>query len=225
MDRWSKRWESGETNKSHVRDILTEVSAKSDWPAGSAEQLSGDFYAACMNEPQINKLGIQPAMPILTDVRAIKNKADLQHMISQLHSVGLGVPFNINSAQDLHDPQQVIAHIFAGGLGLPDRDYYLKPELRFVEARAKYLEHVAKMFELAGAKPAVAKQSAATVFAFEKRLAEASLDNVALRDPKQQDHKTTFAQLTKMAPSFDWAAYFDAAKLPHPIRLIHDSRT
>src|SRR5258707_11827278 len=70
------------------------------------------------------------------------------------------------------------------------------------------------MFELAGANPAVAKQSAATVFAFEKRLAEASLDNVALRDPRQQDHKTTFADLAKVAPDFDWAVYFDAAKIP-----------
>jgi endothelin-converting enzyme/putative endopeptidase len=98
---------------------------------------------------------------------------------------------------------------------MPDRDYYLKTEKRFVDARAKYLEHVQKMFELAGAKPDAAKADAATVFAFEKRLAEASLDNVALRDPKQVDHKTRFADLEKNAPSFDWAAYFDAAKIPH----------
>jgi endothelin-converting enzyme/putative endopeptidase len=71
------------------------------------------------------------------------------------------------------------------------------------------------MFELAGAKPDAAKTDAATVFAFEKRLAEASLDNVALRDPKQQDHTTKFVDLQKSAPSFDWAAYFDAAKIPH----------
>ena len=109
----------------------------------------------------------------------------------------------------------MVANIAAGGLGMPDRDYYLKTEKRFVEAREKYRAHVAKMFELAGAKPAAAKQAAETVFAFEKRLAEASLDNVALRDPKQQDHKTAFADLPKLAPDFDWAAYFDAAKIPH----------
>ena len=214
MDRWSKRWESGELNKEHVRDILAEVSKRQDWPAGSPEQLSGDFYAACMDETQVNALGVKPAQPLLDEIRAIKSKADLQRVIGHLHDVGVAVPFGVAPSQDLHDPTQVIAHIGAGGLGLPDRDYYLKPEARFVEARAKYLTHVAKMFELAGAKPATAKQAAETVFAFEKRLAQASLDNVALRDPTQQDHKTKFTDLAKLTPDFDWNAYFDAAKIP-----------
>ncbi len=215
MDRWSRRWESGEINKEHVRDILAEVSKKADWPRGSAEQLSGDFYAACMDEGRIDALGVKPAQPLLDEVRALKTRADVQRAIEHLHDIGVAVPFGLMPAQDLHDPTQMIAHLTAGGLGLPDRDYYLKPEQRFVEARAKYQTHVTKMFELAGAKPAAAKADAATVFAFEKSLAEASLDNVALRDPTQQDHKTRFADLDKLAPSFAWAAYFDAGKLPH----------
>jgi endothelin-converting enzyme/putative endopeptidase len=215
MDRWSKRWESGEVNKEHVRDILAEVSTRKDWPTGSAEQLSGDFYAACMDESRVNELGAKPVQPLLDEVRAIKAKADLQRTIGHLHDLGVFVPFGLAAQQDLHDPTIVIAHLTAGGLGMPDRDYYLKPEPRFVEARAKYRAHVAKMFELAGAKAEAAKQASATVFEFEKRLALASLDNVALRDPKQQDHKTTFADLSKQVPAFDWAAYFDAAHIPH----------
>jgi endothelin-converting enzyme/putative endopeptidase len=215
MDRWSRRWESGEINKEHVRDILADVSKKADWPQGSAEQLSGDFYAACMDEGRINAIGVKPAQLLLDETRALKTRADVQRTIEHLHDIGVAVPFGLIAAQDLHDPTQMIAHLTAGGLGLPDRDYYLKPEPRFAEARTKYLGHVAKMFELAGEKPAVAKADAATVFAFEKRLAEASLDNVALRDPMQQDHKTRFADLDKLAPSFGWAAYFDAGKLPH----------
>ena len=214
MDRWSRRWESGEINKEHVRDILAEVSKKSDWPKGSAEQLSGDFYAACMDEGQVDKLGIKPVQPLLDEVRGIKSKQDLQRTIGHLHDVGVAVPFGLFALQDLHDPTQVIAHLTSGGLGMPDRDYYLKPEPRFVEAREKYHAHVAKMFELAGAKPAAAKANAQVVFAFEKRLAEQSLDNVALRDPQQLDHKTTFAELDKLAPDFGWAAYFDAGKMP-----------
>ncbi|HEY0231763.1 MAG TPA: M13 family metallopeptidase N-terminal domain-containing protein, partial [Dokdonella sp.] len=206
MDRWSRRWESGEINKEHVRDILAEVSKRQDWPAGSPEQLSGDFYAACMDETQVNQLGAKPVQPLLDEIRAIKTKADLQRTLGHLHDVGVAVPFGVSASQDLHDPTQVIAHIGAGGLGMPDRDYYLKPDARFVEARAKYRTHVAKMFELAGAKPAAAAQASATVFAFEKRLAEASLDNVALRDPRQQDHKTAFADLAKLTPDFDWNA-------------------
>jgi putative endopeptidase len=99
-------------------------------------------------------------------------------------------------------------------LGMPDRDYYLKPDKRFAEGREKYRAHVAKMFELAGATPAAAAKDTATVFAFEKRLAEASLDNVALRDPQQQDHKTKFGDLAKLAPDFNWGMYFDTAKMP-----------
>jgi len=215
MDRWSRRWESGEINKEHVRDILTEVSKKADWPKGGAEQLSGDFYAACMDEGQVNTLGIKPVQPLLDEVRGLKTKADVQRTIGHLHDVGVAVPFGLFGAQDLHDPTQVIAHLSAGGLGMPDRDYYLKTEKRFAEAREKYHVHVAKMFELAGAKPDAAKVNAETVFAFEKRLAEASLDNVALRDPTQQDHKTKFADLEKQTPNFAWAGYFDSAKIPH----------
>jgi len=214
MDRWSRRWESGEVNKEHVRDILTELSARNDWPAGSAGQLAGDFYAACMDESRVDALGSKPVQPWLADIDAIGDKAGLQAMIGKLHAVGVSVPFVVYAGEDLHDPSRTIAHVYAGGLGLPDRDYYLKPEPRFVEARAKYLEHVAKMFELAGIGPEQAKQDAQGVFAFEKRLAEASFDNVQLRDPKLQDNPTAFADLAKITPDFDWAKYFDAAGMP-----------
>ncbi|HMB43191.1 MAG TPA: M13 family metallopeptidase, partial [Luteimonas sp.] len=214
MDRWSRRWESGEINKEHVRDILTEVSARKDWPVGSAEQLSGDFYAACGNEDQANTLGLKPVQPLLDEVAAIKTRADVQRVLGHLHAVGVNVGFALYANQDLHEPTQMVAHLDAAGLGLPDRDYYLKTEPRFVEARAKYHEHVTKMFILGGSKPAAAEAAATSVFDFEKRLAEASLDNVALRDPVQQDHKTSFDALVKMAPDFNWAAYFDGDQIP-----------
>ncbi len=214
MDRWSRRWRSGELNKEHVRDILVGLSSRKDWPSGSPEQLSGDFYAACMDEDQINKLGLAPLKPLLEEVAAIKTGADLQRVIRHLHAMRIGVPFAVYSLSDLHDPAQVIAFVDAAGLGMPDRDYYLKTEPRFVEARAKYRDHVAQMFILAGSTPAAAEAAAHTVFAFETRLAQSSLDNVALRDPAQIDHRTSFAGLTTLAPDFNWAAYFDAAKLP-----------
>ena len=214
MDRWSKRWQSGETNKQYVQAILDEVAAKQDWAKGSAEQLSGDFYGACMNQGQVDAQGLKPIRPLLDEVRSLRSRAGLQRAIGHLHDIGIAVPFGVSAQQDLHDPTRVIAQIDAGGLGLPDRDYYLKPEPRFVEARDKYRSHVARMFELAGATPKVAKARSAAVFAFEKRLAEASLDNVALRDPAQLDHKSTFAQLSRLAPDFGWSAYFDAARMP-----------
>ena len=214
MDRWSRRWESGEVNKEHVRDILAGVSARQDWPAGSAEQLAGDFYAACMDESRVNQLGVTPALPLLQEMQAIKTVADIHNSIAHLHKLGIPVPFAVYSTQDLHDPNLMIAQVDASGLGLPDRDYYLKPDERFVEARDKYRLHMARMFVLAGQSPADADQSAATVFEFEKRLAAASLDNVALRDPVQQDHAMSLAELTELAPDFNWTAYFDSAGMP-----------
>ena len=147
MDRWSRRWQSGEVNKEHVRSILDEVSARRDWPTGSAEQLSGDFYGACMDESRVNQLGIGPVRSLLDDINAARTGADVQRLIGRLHSIGVAVGFETYADQDLHDPTQIVAHLYASGLGLPDRDYYLKPEDRFVEARAKYHEHVAKMFD------------------------------------------------------------------------------
>jgi putative endopeptidase len=123
-------------------------------------------------------------------------------------------PFGLGSSPDLHEPTQVIAFVVASGLGLPDRDYYLKPEARFKEARGKYVVHVANMFRLAGYEDSGAKKAADTVFAMETKLAEQALDNVQLRDPQALDHKMAFADLQRLAPHVDWALYFDEAKIP-----------
>lgn len=215
MVHWSRRWKAGEEAKDQLKVILDDVSAKTDWPKGSTEELIGDYYGSCMNEARINQLGIKPAQPTLTAIDAMKTPSDLQHMLQQLHNEGVFVPFGLASSPDNHNPGQVIASFFASGLGLPDRDYYLKTEPRFQEAREKYLVHVANMFKLAGYDDAKAKAAATTVFQFEKKLAENSLDNVALRDPNATDHKTTFADLKKMAPALDWDGFFTAAKISH----------
>ena len=214
MDRWSRRWQSGELNKENVRSILDEVSARRDWPAGSAEQLSGDFYGACMDESRVNEAGLAPVRSVLDEIAAIRSQADVQRVVGRLHAIGVDAGFGMTSIPDLHDPTRMVADVYSSGLGLPDRDYYLKPDERFVDARAKYHEHVAKMFALAGSTQEAADAAATSVFELEKRFAEATLDNVAARDPFQQDHKTSFEGLARMTPAFDWARYFDGAGLP-----------
>src|ERR1700733_3943844 len=151
--------------------------------------------------------------PMLDRIPPIKTRAGLQGVVIALQTDGVQVPFNLASTSDVHAPENVIADVGAGGLGLPDRDYYLKPEKRFVDARAGYLLHIAKIFELAGSSPADAKNAAETVMTFETALAKATLDNVTLRDPSASDHKMTFAQLQQLTPHFDWAAYYRSAKL------------
>jgi endothelin-converting enzyme/putative endopeptidase len=166
-----------------------------------------------MDEARINQLSLAPAEPMLQEIRDIKSPGDLQRMILKLHEQGIFVPFGLISVPDNHDPSETIANVFASGLGLPDRDYYLKPEARFQEARKKYQVHVATMFKLAGYDEKSAKAASETVFQMEKNLAEKSLDNVALRDPANTDHKLAYASLAKLAPAMDWDTYFASAKL------------
>ncbi len=214
MDRWSRRWAAGEANKDELRVILEEASAKQGLPKGSVDQLIGDYYGACMDESRVNQAGATPIKPLLADINAIKDQAGLQKMIIRLQDLGIQVPFALNAASDNHNPSQVIADVQASGLGLPDRDYYFKPEPRFKEAREQYLVHVANMFKLAGYSNEAAQKAATQVMQFETALADATLDNVARRDPQAIDHKTTFAELQKMSPHFDWDAYYADAKLP-----------
>jgi putative endopeptidase len=213
MPRWSRRWQAGETAKDRLKEILEEVSAKRDWAAASVEQLIGDFYGACMDTAKIDQRGIEPLKPLMAEIEKLREPADIGPMIARLHQIGVGVPFGVSGQSDLHTPTNVIAWVTAGGLGLPDRDYYLKTEERFTDAREKYLVHLAAMFKLAGRDEASAKRAADSVMAFELALAKASLDNVARRDPKNSDHAMTPAELQKMTPSFDWSAYWKAAHI------------
>jgi putative endopeptidase len=213
MVRWSRRWAGGELAKDQLHVILDEVSARSDWPKASVEQLIGDHYGSCMDEARIDRLGLEPLRPLLDEISGLKTPADVQKELVRLHDLAIPVPFGVASSPDNHEPTQVIANVFASGLGLPDRDYYLKPEPRFKEAREKYRAHVAQMFALAGRSPAEAEAAADVVARFETRLAEASLDNVARRDPAASDHKMTLAALQKLTPRIDWTAYLAATGL------------
>ena len=214
MDRWSRRWAAGEAAKDQLHVILEEASAKKDLPKGSVDQLIGDYYGACMDEARVNQAGATPVKPLLADINAIQDQAGLQKMIIRLQDLGIQVPFALNASPDNHNPSQVVADVQASGVGLPDRDYYFKAEPRFKEAREQYLVHVANMFKLAGYSNDAAQKAAAQVMQFETALAGATLDNVARRNPQSIDHKTTFAELQKMSPHFDWNAYYTDAKLP-----------
>ncbi len=210
MVRWSRRWQAGEEAKDQLKGLLDEAAAVKNPPKGSIDQLIGDFYGACMNEAERNRLGVKPLDPLFARIAAMKTPADVERMITRFQELSIPVPFAVAGGSDNHNPTDVIAQIFASGLSLPDRDYYVKTDKRFVEAREKYVAHVETMFRLAGSTEAQAKAAAATVMRMETALAQASLDNVALRDPKATDHKTTMAALQKMTPRFDWTASFKA---------------
>jgi putative endopeptidase len=212
MSRWSRRWQAGETSKDKLREIL-ETAASTKSVRGSDEQLIGDFYAGCMDEAQAQRAGVKPVEPLLLEIDALRDANGVQRTIAKLHSMSIGVPVQLYGDSDVHEPASVIAHLYASGLGMPDRDYYLKSDTRFEEARTKYRQYVARLFALAGASQADASSASATVLRFETALARASLDNVALRDPKATDHKMSIADLQKLTPAFDWQAYFQSLQV------------
>jgi len=222
MTRWSRRWQAGESSKEKLRDLL-EAARKNEGAAkGTTDQLIGDFYGACMDEPRVNARGATPLSPWFAKIDGIKDAAGLQAVLIDLHDVGLAVPFNLTGQQDPHRPVHILANLSANGFNMPERDYYLKPEARFKEAREKYEAHVAAMLALAGWKKKAAVDGARVVMTMETKFAEAYLDNVSLRDPASTDHNTTFSGLTAMAPHFDWSAYFRHKRLPEDVDMNVD---
>jgi putative endopeptidase len=222
MTRWSRRWQAGETAKDKLHDILEAAAADKNATKGSSTQIIGDYYGACMDESRANARGMDPIKPWFARIDAAHDMTALQPVIVELHDILVQVPFAFGSQPDFHKPSLILADIGASGISLPDRDYYLKPEPRFKEARDKYVEHVTNMFKLAGWDRKSAAAGAQTVMAMETKLAEASLDNVALRDPAATDHNSTFAQLRAMAPHFDWTAYFQHKHIPTDVDLNVD---
>jgi putative endopeptidase len=221
MTRWSKRWQAGETSKDKLKEIL-EGTLSTKNAKGSTEQIIGDYYGSCMDESLINARGIEPLKPWFAKIDAAKDVAELQPLMQRMHDIQVAVPFILSSQQDFHKPTQVLADIGASGFNLPDRDYYLKPDDRFREAREKYVDHIAKMFKLAGWDDKSAAAAAQTVMTMETKYAEASLDRVVLRDPASTDHNTTFAQLQALAPHFDWAEFFRHKQLPQDVDMNVD---
>jgi len=213
MSRWSRRWAAGEAAKDRLHEILDEASAAPNQSKGTVDQLIGDFYGACTDATQANALGVKPVAPMLDEIDAVRNVAGVQRMIGRFHAIGIPVPFTVTGGSDSHNPTDVIAQIRASGLGMPDRDYYVKSDARFKEARDKYVAHVENIFRLAGEGDASAARAATTIMRMEARLAEASLDNVALRNPAATDHKMPFGALQRLAPAFNWAQYYQQAGL------------
>ncbi len=151
------------------------------------KQKIGDYYAACMDEKAVETAGATPLKESLEQIQRMRSKRDIAQVVAGMP--GLNVPFVFQSDQDYKNSSQVIAEVDQGGLGLPDRDYYLKTDAKSVELRQAYVAHVQKIFELLGDAPGVAASEAQTVLRIETALAKGSLTQVERRDPKMLYHK------------------------------------
>ena len=197
-------------NDETLREILESASASDD----AQLRKLGAFYGACMDEAGIEAAGLKPVEGLLAGIKGVKDLKSLQTALLALHEVRITVPFHVGAEQDMKDATRVIFGIDQGGLGLPDRDYYVKDDEKSKALRTTYLAHVERMLVLLGQPKAEAKKGAAGVMALETALAKASKTRVERRDPTALYNKIDRAGVTKAAPDFPWDAYFERLGRP-----------
>ncbi|MBC7448605.1 MAG: M13 family metallopeptidase, partial [Hymenobacteraceae bacterium] len=210
--RWGAFNELADRNNAILRNLL-ETAAKTPGAAGTNQQKVGDYFAAGMDTMSIEKAGLQPLQAELARIKSIKTLGDLQKVLAHHQVIGTGALFNLGVGQD--DKISTQYAVFAGqsGLGLPDKDMYLKDDKRSEMVRGEYRKYLTQIFKLSGESDADAGKHANAVFALEKRLASASKGRVELRDPYANYNKMSVAALSKQAPNFNWALQLQEIKL------------
>jgi endothelin-converting enzyme/putative endopeptidase len=211
---WSVYGKVTEENGQFLWGVLEEA-AKPSSDRTPVQQKIGDYFQACMDESRVESLGSAPLRPLLDSIAALKSKRDLAKFLADQHQKdpGSGWLFGFGSDQDFSDATQVIAFAHAGGLSLPDRDYYTKTDAKSKEIRDKYVQHVSNMLQLIGESKSQADDDAKTVLRIETDLAKESLTRVERRNPYNLFHKMTPAEVGALTPSFDWPRYLAASGL------------
>jgi len=203
---WGSFMELRENTLPQLRGIIEKASSTNP-AAGTDAQRIGDFYASFMDEARLEQLGAAPLKSELDKIAALKEKSELPALLANLGKIGVGVPFDYGIHQDNKDSTKYVADIGQGGLGMPDRDYYLKADdAKLAQTKAKYLAHVEKMLSMAGDKNAGANAKA--IVDFETEIAKVQWTKVELRDPIKAYNKVNLADMAKLAPNFDWNTWF-----------------
>ncbi|MES2670031.1 MAG: M13 family metallopeptidase [Pseudomonadota bacterium] len=200
-----------------VHAIVEELQARKDLKPGSDEQKVRDLYASYMDTAARDAAGIAPLKPTLARIAGIDSVAALTAAFGRAGIDGTSSPVGGGVTLDRKNPDRYLVSVGVGGLGLPDKDYYLNAEPRFAQIRAAYLEHVATMLGFAGV--ADAKPRAEAVIALETELAKRLWDRAQLRDRDKTYNLRTFAQLREEFPGYDWAAHFAAQGLQTPAEV------
>ncbi|GAB4457022.1 MAG: M13 family metallopeptidase [Armatimonadaceae bacterium] len=204
-------------NETILKRIVEKAAGESETlPAGSEARKIGDFYRTGMDEARAERLGVQPLVPFFQRIAALPDKNAVFVEIGRLHHMGVGVGFGTQVEADFKDSTRKMLILAQAGLGLPDRDYYLKDDEQSKALRESYRTFAARMLELAGEKPEKAKKQADALLALETRLAKASRTRVQMRDPNSLYNKKTLAELQTQTPGLPWAAYFKELGLEKP---------
>ena len=205
--KWGSFYELWERNLKNLHLLIKQVAKKNQRPGSDAQKIS-DFFRAAMDIKKINATGLKPLESELARINAIKSVGDLIKVIAHLHTLGVSSVWYPNVEQDDKNSSRMIFRLYQHGLGLPDRDHYLKTDPRSKEVRKEYIWYISNIFKLAGYKPAEAKSAANQIIEFETRLARASMTRVEQRDVHKMYNKFTLAKLKKISPNIEWGAYF-----------------
>ena len=204
---WSVYGKLTVDNQRFLWGILDDLAKKATGRTPTQQKI-GDYFGACMDETAVEKLGAEPLKGGLEEINGLKSKQELASLLARDHmSTTQAMLFGFGASQDFADSSQIIAFLVAGGLGLPDRDYYTKTDPKSEEIRQKYVAHVRRMLELTGDAPTTAEKEAQTIMNIETALARASLTRVEQRDPHNLFHKMELKQVKALVPSFDWDTY------------------
>jgi putative endopeptidase len=212
---WGRFDELTERNRGELRRIL-EKAARPDPRRTEVEQKIGDYYAACMDEGRADEEGLRPLSLDLERLAALTDAASVVVEAGRLKRRGGSALFTFDSTLDARNATEVIAEAHQGGLGLPDRDYYLREDDASKQLREQYRAHVARMFVLAGDTGEAAAAEAARVVSIETALAKGSLTRVERRNPEKQYNRKSLAELEVLAPSIPWERYFLEVGLARP---------
>ncbi|MFN2527204.1 MAG: M13 family metallopeptidase [Candidatus Baltobacteraceae bacterium] len=202
-----------DSNTDILHTILEKAAAAHNTPGSNAQKI-GDYYASCMNVAGVDAAGLTPLQPLLARISTITDLKILPAVLADLHDAGVSAFFGFGSESDFKNSRMNIASIGSGGLGMPDRDYYLKDDARSKSLRDAYVSHVTNMFKLAGDSATQAAAQAQTVMTIETAMARNTMTRVERRDPAKIYHKMSLADAKALAPNFDWTAYFKAAGAP-----------
>ncbi|WP_374040905.1 M13 family metallopeptidase [Massilia sp. erpn] len=185
-----------------LRGLIEELQAKKH-KAGTEEQKIADLYASYMDEAKLEKAGVRPLAGEFSRIRSLKDKKGLPALIAHMNQIGVAAPYGFYISQDARESTRYAVYLSQSGLGLPDRDYYLKKDdARLADVRVQYEAHIGKILSLAGVKDAPAKAKA--ILALETALAEVQWSKVDNRDPVKRYNKKSFAELAALAPAYDW---------------------
>lgn len=188
-------------------DLITALVADHHLKAGSNQQKIADMYSSFMDEQRADQLDIAPLKPIFKQIATLASSDDLAAINARFLKLGVALPFYSGVSQDGRDASKYAVHLSQGGLGLPDRDYYLKDDAKLKGFRDAYLKHIEKMLSMAG--DTNAAKSAADIMALETEIAKIQWSKVANRNPVKTYNKIERAELKNLMPGFNWDNYFN----------------